>query len=74
MLLQPMLFINIIDICSYRTCTKNMVVKLHEGQFGERKKYYNKCKEKGSNSGILYVNNWNEMRNNRKGEEFKAIL
>ena len=74
MLLQPMLFINIIAIYSYRTFTRSMLVKLHEEGFWERKKYYNKCKEKGSSSAILHANNWKEMRNNCKGEEFKASL
>jgi hypothetical protein len=74
MLLRPMLFIDIIAICSHRTCTTKMLVKTNKRQFEERHNYYNKCKEKGSNSAILHADNWKKMRNNCKGEEFKAIL
>jgi hypothetical protein len=46
MLLRPMLFIDIITICSYCTCTTNMLVKIHKRKFGEKKKQYDKCKGK----------------------------
>ena len=64
MLLHPMLFINV--ICSYHTCTPNMLVKLHERQFWERQKYY-KVQRKEIQFcvfTILHVNNGKEMRNN----------
>ena len=32
MLIQPILFINVITVCSYHTCITNMLVKLYERQ------------------------------------------
>jgi hypothetical protein len=77
MLLRPMLFIDIIATCSYRTCTTNMLVKTHKRQFEERQNYYNKCKVKGDLTLQFYYTTYKQLEGNReqcnscKGEEFK---
>jgi hypothetical protein len=52
MLLQPMLFIDIIVICSYDACTTNMLVTIHKRSL---EKGDNAYKQKGRNYNMLYT-------------------
>jgi hypothetical protein len=49
MLLRPMLFIDTIAICSWDTCTTDMLVTIHKRQLEKK---------------ITHTSNWKEMKSN----------